>query len=149
MKIILTHEVASLGAPGDVVEVKDGYARNYLLPRHLATPWTKGGQKQVDAITKARAARAVQSLEQATSLKGNLESTVVRVPARAGGSGRLFGAVTTAEIADAVKAAGVGSIDRRTVQVATPIRTLGAHQVSVKLHPEVEATVKLDVVAAK
>ena len=149
MKIILTHEVATLGAPGDVVEVKDGYARNYLLPRHLATPWTKGGQKQVDAITKARATRAVQSLEQAKSLKGNLESSVVQVPARAGASGRLFGAVTTAEIADAVKASGAGSIDRRTVQVATPIRSLGAHQVSVKLHPEVEATVKLDVVAAK
>ena len=149
MKIILTHEVASLGAPGDVVEVKDGYARNYLLPRHLATPWTKGGQKQVDAITKARANRAVQSLEQAKSLKGNLESSVVQVPARAGASGRLFGAVTTAEIADAVKAAGVGTIDRRTVQVATPIRNLGAHQVGVKLHPEVEATVKLDVVTAR
>ncbi|GAB3493615.1 50S ribosomal protein L9 [Flexivirga sp.] len=149
MKIILTHEVASLGAPGDVVEVKDGYARNYLLPRHLATPWTKGGQKQVDAITKARATRAVKSLEQAQSLKGNLESSVVRLAARAGESGRLFGAVTTAEIAEAVKAAGAGEIDRRTVQVAQPIRNVGTHEVSVKLHPEVEATVTLDVVAAK
>ncbi|MBB2893720.1 50S ribosomal protein L9 [Flexivirga oryzae] len=149
MKIILTHEVAGLGAPGDVVEVKDGYARNYLLPRKLATPWTKGGQKQVDAITKARAARAVQSLEQAQSLKGNLESSVVTLSARAGQSGRLFGAVTTAEIADAVKAAGAGAIDRRTVQVAKPIRNVGNHEVSVRLHPEVEATVKLSVVAAK
>jgi len=149
MKIILTHEVAGLGAPGDVVEVKDGYARNYLLPRKLATPWTKGGQKQVDAITKARATRAVQSLEQAQSLKGNLESSVVTLSARAGESGRLFGAVTTAEIADAVKAAGAGEIDRRTVQVGKPIRNVGTHEVSVKLHPEVQATVKLSVVAAK
>jgi large subunit ribosomal protein L9 len=149
MKIILTHEVAGLGAPGDVVDVKDGYARNYLLPRKLATPWTKGGQKQVDAITKARATRAVKSLEQAQSLKGNLESSVVTLAARAGQSGRLFGAVTTAEIADAVKAAGAGEIDRRTVQVAHPIRSVGSHEVRVKLHPEVEATVKLAVVAAK
>jgi large subunit ribosomal protein L9 len=149
MKIILTHEVPGLGAPGDVVEVKDGYARNYLLPRKLATPWTKGGQKQVDAITKARATRAVKSLEQAQSLKGNLESSVVTLAARAGQSGRLFGAVTTAEIADAVKAAGAGEIDRRTVQVTKPIRSVGDHEVRVKLHPEVEATVKLAVVAAK
>ena len=149
MKIILTHEVAGLGAPGDVVDVKDGYARNYLLPRKLATPWTKGGQKQVDAITKARATRAVKSLEQAQSLKGNLESSVVTLAARAGQSGRLFGAVTTAEIADAVKAAGAGEIDRRTVQVAQPIRSVGSHEVRVRLHPEVEATVKLAVVAAK
>ncbi|GGB23130.1 50S ribosomal protein L9 [Flexivirga endophytica] len=149
MKIILTHEVATLGAPGDVVEVKDGYARNYLLPRHLATPWTKGGQKQVDAITQARANRAVQSLEHAQSLKGNLESSVISLSARAGASGRLFGAVTTAEIAEAVKAAGAGDIDRRTVQIAQPIRNLGNHEVSVKLHPEVEAKLKLDVVAAK
>ena len=148
MKIILTHEVAGLGAPGDVVEVKDGYARNYLLPRKLATPWTKGGQKQVDAITKARATRAVKSLEQAQSLKGNLESSVVQLSARAGASGRLFGAVTTAEIAAAVQAAGAGEIDRRTVQVAQPIRNVGTHEVSVRLHPEVEATVKLSVVAA-
>ena len=149
MKIILTHEVAGLGAPGDVVEVKDGYARNYLLPRKLATPWTKGGQKQVDAITKARAARAVQSLEHAQSLKGNLESSVVTLSARAGQSGRLFGAVTTAEIAEAVKDAGAGEIDRRTVQVAQPIRNVGNHEVRVKLHPEVEATLRLSVVAAK
>ncbi|NNG38485.1 50S ribosomal protein L9 [Flexivirga sp. ID2601S] len=149
MKIILTHEVPSLGAPGDVVDVKDGYARNYLLPRNLATPWTKGGQKQVDAITKARETRAVKSLEQAQSLKGNLESSVVRVPARAGESGRLFGAVTTAEIAEAVKEAGAGAIDRRTIHVSAPIRNVGSHEVQVRLHPEVEAVVKLDVVAAK
>ncbi|TWE10308.1 50S ribosomal protein L9 [Rudaeicoccus suwonensis] len=149
MKIILTHEVPSLGAPGDVVDVKDGYARNYLLPRNLATPWTKGGQKQVDAIIKARATRAVKSLEHAQSLKGTLEAKSVTVTARSGATGRLFGAVTTAEIADAVKEAGAGSIDRRTIQVATPIRSTGNHEVHVRLHPEVEATLKLDVVAAK
>lgn len=148
MKIILTHDVAGLGTPGDVVDVKDGYARNFLLPRKLATPWTRGGQKQVEAITKARETRAVKSLEQAQSLKGNLEASPVQLSARAGESGRLFGAVTTAEIAEAVAAAGAGSIDRRTVQVAAPIRSLGVHEVQVRLHPEVQASVQLNVVSA-
>lgn len=146
MKVILTHEVPKLGAPGDVVDVKDGYARNYLLPRSLATPWTKGGQKQVDAISRARETRAVKSLEEAQSVKGNLENAVVTVSARAGQGGRLYGAVTTADIAEAVSQAGVGTIDRRTVQVEQPIRSLGSAQVQVRLHPEVEATLQLNVV---
>ena len=149
MKVILTHEVSKLGTAGDVVDVKDGYARNYLLPRNLATPWTKGGQKQVEAISKARETRAVKTLEEAQSIKGNLEHAKVKVEARAGQSGRLFGAVTTAEIADAVKAAGAGDIDRRKVEIAQPIRSTGAYEVQVRLHPEVAATLKLDVVAAK
>ena len=149
MKIILTHEVSDLGAPGAVVDVKDGYARNYLLPSNLATPWTKGGQKQVDAITRARATRAVKSLDAAQSLKGNLEAKTVKLSARAGVSGRLFGAVTTGEIADVVKDAGAGLVDRRTIQVAAPIRSVGVHQVQVRLHSEVEATVTLNVVAVE
>lgn len=149
MKIILTHEVSGLGAAGDVVEVKDGYARNYLLPRNLALPWTKGGQKQVDAINRARQTRAVKSLEQAQSVKGTLENAKVTLAARAGANGRLFGGVTTAEIADAVKASGAGSIDRRTVEVASPIRTTGEHTVTVRLHPEVLANVTLNVVPSK
>ena len=149
MKIILTHEVSGLGVAGDVAEVKDGYARNYLLPRSLAMPWTRGGQKQVDAITKARATRAVKSLEDAQTLRGNLEAATVNLSARAGESGRLYGAVTTAEIADAVKEAGAGTIDRRTIQVTNPIRTTGAHEVTVRLHPDVQANLKLNVVPAK
>ena len=89
MKVILTHEVSDHGAAGDVVDVKDGYARNFLFRRGLATAWTKGGQKQVDAIAKGRATRAVKSLEEAQSIKGNLESKSVTVPAHAGqGGGR-------------------------------------------------------------
>lgn len=149
MKIILTHEVHGLGSAGDVVDVKDGYARNYLLPRSLATPWTKGGQKQVESITKAREVRAVKSLDDAKALKGSLENATVNLQARSGQSGRLFGAVTTAEIADAVKDAGAGNVDRRTIQVKQPIRSLGEHEVEVRLHPEVAATLKLNVVAAK
>ncbi len=147
MKVILTHEVSGLGAAGDVVDVKDGYARNFLFKRGLATAWTKGGQKQVDAIAKARESRAVKSLEEAQSIKGNLEANPVQVTAHAGTSGRLFGAVSTADIAAAVKDAGGPELDRRRIEVPTPIRTTGAHTALVRLHPEVQATVELDVVA--
>ena len=145
MKVILTHEVSKLGTAGDVVDVKPGYARNYLLRNNLATEWTKGGQKQVDAIQKAREIRAINSLEEAKSVKGNLEHTKIRLKARAGENGRLFGAVTTGEIAQAVKEAGLGDIDKRKVEIASPIRTVGDYTVSVRLHPEVQATLKLAV----
>ncbi|HET6969218.1 MAG TPA: 50S ribosomal protein L9 [Ornithinibacter sp.] len=147
MKVILTHEVSGLGAAGDVVDVKDGYARNFLFRRDLATAWTKGGQKQVDAIAKGREVRAVKSLEEAQSIKGNLEATPVTVAAHAGTGGRLFGAVSTADIASAVKAAGGPTLDKRTIEVPTPIKTTGSHTALIRLHPEVQASVELDVVA--
>ncbi|HET8598808.1 MAG TPA: 50S ribosomal protein L9 [Segeticoccus sp.] len=147
MKIILTHEVSGLGTAGDVVDVKDGYARNYLLPRSLATPWTKGGQKQVEAIQKARETRAVKSLEEAQQVKARLEGQSVTITVKAGQSGRLFGAVTTAEIADAVKASGGPDVDRRRIEVPTPIKTTGEHQAFVRVHPEVQAKLDLTVVA--
>jgi len=147
MKLILTHEVTGLGAPGDVVDVKDGYGRNFLMPRSLATPWTKGGQKQVDTIRKARSSREIATLEQAQSVKASLESRTVTLAAHAGTGGRLFGAVTTADVATAVKAAGGPELDRRKIELGQPIKTVGRHQVSVRLHPEVAATVTLEVVA--
>jgi large subunit ribosomal protein L9 len=147
MKVILTHEVSNLGTAGDVVDVKPGYARNFLFRRGLATAWTKGGQKQVEAIAKGREVRAVKSLEEAKSIKGNLESKAVTVVANAGGSGRLFGAVSTSDIADAVKAAGGPTLDRRKIEVTHPIKSVGSHQALVRLHPEVQATLTLDVVA--
>lgn len=147
MKVILTHEVSSLGTAGDVVDVKDGYARNYLFPRSLATAWTKGGQKQVDAIAKGREVREIKTLEEAQSIKGNLENKAVKVLAHAGQSGRLFGAVSTSDIAAAVKAAGGPDLDRRKIEITTPIKSVGSHQALVRLHPEVQATVTLDVIA--
>ena len=147
MKVILTHEVSSLGTAGDVVDVKDGYARNFLFRRGLATAWTKGGQKQVDAIAKGREVREVKTLEEAKSIKGNLENGTVKVVAHAGQSGRLFGAVSPADVADAVKAAGGPELDRRRIEIPTPIKSVGSHQATVRLHPEAQATVKLDVVA--
>ena len=116
MKVILTHEVSGLGTAGDVVDVKDGYARNFLFRRDLATAWTKGGQKQVDSIAKGREVREVKSLEEAKSIKGNLESKPVTVPAHAGKEGRLFGAVSSADIAAAVKAAIGTDLDKRKIE---------------------------------
>ncbi len=147
MKVILTHEVSTLGAPGDVVDVKPGYARNFLFRRGLATPWSAGAQKQIDLIAKGRESRAVKSLEEAQSIKGNLEAAAVRLTAHAGKEGRLFGAVSTADIAAAVKAAGGPELDRRKIELPTPIKSTGPHTALVRLHPEVQASLKLDVVA--
>ncbi|SMC64449.1 50S ribosomal protein L9 [Janibacter indicus] len=147
MKVILTHEVTGLGTAGDVVDVKPGYARNFLFRRGLATAWTKGAQKQVEAIAAGRAARAVKSLEEAQSIKGNLEAQQVTISAHAGDSGRLFGAVTSREVAEAVKAGGGPELDRRTIEIPTPIKSVGPAQALVHLHPEVQATVALEVVA--
>ena len=148
MKLILTAPVEKLGVAGDVVDVKRGYGRNFLLPRNFAIRWTKGGAKQVESIKAARDARAVHDLETATSIKGNLESSPINVPAQAGEGGRLFGAVTVTAIADALAQAGT-QVDKRRIEVGNPIKSLGSHTVSVRVHPEVVATVKLNVVASK
>jgi len=147
-KIILTHEVTGLGAPGDVVEVKDGYARNFLVPRGLAHAWTKNAEKQITSIRKARKAREIESLDDAKAIRDSLQSKTVTVSAKAGNGGRLFGAVTTSEIADAVKAAGAPAVDKRKVEVGQPIKALGDYTVQVRLHPEVTATISISVVAA-
>ncbi|MGL5830377.1 MAG: 50S ribosomal protein L9 [Angustibacter sp.] len=148
MKLILTSEVTGLGAPGDVVEVKDGYARNFLMPRSLGTPWTKGGQKQVEAIRKARASREIASLDQAQEIKAKIESRSITLAAQSGGSGRLFGAVTTGDVAAAVLASGGPQLDRRKIELGQPIKVVGSHTVTVRLHPEVSATLALEVVAS-
>ena len=147
-KIILTHEVTGLGAPGDIVEVKDGYARNYLIPRSLATPWTKGAEKDVSAIRRARKAREIATLDDAKAVRDSLQANPVTVSAKSGESGRLFGAVTTAEIAAAIKAAGAPAVDKRKIEVAQAIKSTGEYTVQVRLHPEVSAKVTVKVVAA-
>ena len=147
MKVILTHEVTGLGTAGDVVDVKDGYARNFLLRRGLATGWTKGVAKQVAAIQKGREVREIQSLDEAKGLRGQLEAKPVTVVAKAGRSGRLFGAVTQGDIADAVKAAGGPQLDRRKIELTTAIKSTGLYEALVRLHPEVQASVKLEIVA--
>ena len=142
MKLILTQEVDGLGAPGDVVEVKDGYGRNYLVPRGLAMRWTRGGEKTVESIKKARASRAVRDQDHAEQIKSKLEAQPVPVQVRAGAGGRLFGAVTTAEIAGALaEVSGEAGRQAHHRGRPSPIKSLGAHQVSIKLHDEVSADV--------
>ena len=148
MKLILTQEVAGLGAAGDVVEVKDGYGRNYLVPRGLALRWTRGAEKTVESIKNARASRAVRDHDHADEIKTKLESAPVNVKVRSGEGGRLFGAVTVSEIAGALADASGEQVDKRTIVVKNPIKSLGSHEVSVKLHDEVSATVALNVVPA-
>ena len=148
MKLILNQEVAGLGAPGDVVEVKDGYGRNYLVPRGFAQLWTKGADKQIATIRRAREVREVRDTAHATEIKTQLAGLSVKLPARSGDGGRLFGSITSADIVEAVTKAGGPKLDRRLVQLSAPIKSLGQHTVTVKVHPEVEATVTLDVVKA-
>ncbi|MEI4271620.1 50S ribosomal protein L9 [Klenkia sp. LSe6-5] len=147
-KLILTQEVTGLGSAGDTVEVKGGYARNYLLPRGLAIKATRGAEKQVAGLRRARAARDVATLDEAKQIAAQLGSLAVTVPAKAGNGGRLFGSITTADVVAAVTAAGGPSLDRRRVELPSSIKSTGAHTVTVRVHPEVSATLAIEVVAA-
>jgi len=149
MKIILTREVTGLGAPGDIVEVKNGYGRNYLLPQGYAITWTKGAEKQVVSIKRARDAREVRDLGHAGEIKKQLADLKVTLSVRAGAGGRLFGSVTPSEVASAVKSAGGPELDRRRLELPGHIKSTGNYEVSVKLHPEVTAKFAVTVVAAK
>jgi large subunit ribosomal protein L9 len=149
MKLILTQDVANLGAPGDVVEVKDGYGRNFLVPQGLAIVATKGAEKQVATIRRAREVREVRDLGSAKGIAGQLADLDVRLSARSGEGGRLFGSITASDVVDAVAQAGGPKLDRRMVTLSAPIKALGNHTATVKVHPEVEATLTVQVVAAK
>jgi large subunit ribosomal protein L9 len=149
MKLILTTDVPNLGAPGDLVEVKDGYGRNYLLPRRLAIVATRGAEKQVASIQRAQKARAIRDLGHAREVAAQLGELTVTVKAKAAGnSGRLFGSVTAADVVKAVQSAGGPALDRRTVDVPGQIKTTGTHQVTVRVHPEVTADLAVAVVAS-
>lgn len=147
-KLILTHDVDHLGAAGEVVEVKDGYARNYLVPRGLAAKWTKGAQKQIDQMAAARRKREIATIEDARIVRDTLQGAAfVTVSGKVGSNERLFGAISTADIADAAKKELGVTLDRRKIVVRTAIKSLGEHTVMVNLHPEVTATLKVRVTA--
>ena len=149
MKLILTADVPNLGGPGDLVEVKDGYGRNYLLPRSLAIVATRGAEKQVASIKRAQQARQIRDLGHAKEVAGQLGGLTVTVKAKAAGdSGRLFGSVTAADVVDAVRAAGGPALDRRAVEVPGQIKMVGKHAVTVRLHPEVTTELEVAVVAS-
>ena len=147
MKLILTQEVTGLGTSGDTAVVKGGYGRNYLLPRGLAIKATRGAEKQVESLRRARAAREVANLDDAKAVAGRLAGLTVRVPARAGEGGRLFGRVTTADVAAAVTAAGGPELDRRRIELPSSIKTTGQHNGTVRVHPEVSTQLSIEVVA--
>ena len=148
MRLILTQEVSGLGGPGDVVEVKDGYGRNYLVPRGVAIRWTRGAEKTVESIKSARSNRAVRGHDHAEEIRAKLEAAPVNVQVRAGESGRLFGAVTVTDIAGALAQVTGEDVDKRTIAIANPIKSLGNHEITVRLHEDVAATVSINVVPA-
>lgn len=145
MKLILTHDVDMLGKAGEVVEVKDGYGRNYLVPRGYAIKWTKGAQKQIDVIAEARRKRAIDSLETANDVREALAEATITVEKAAGENGRLFGAVTTKDIAAGIEAATGMKVDPRSITVEKPIKSVGSYTATAKLHEDITASVKLDV----
>jgi large subunit ribosomal protein L9 len=147
MKLILTREVAGLGLAGDVVDVADGYGRNFLVPRGAAILWTKGAEKQIAQIRRARGAREIRDLGHAREIKVQLESLSVTLGARAGGGGKLFGSITAGDVADAVREAGGPLLDRKRIQLPGHIKMTGSHTVTVELHPDVVASVPVTVTA--
>ena len=148
-KLILTQDVANLGHAGQVVEVKAGYARNYLIPRGYATAWTKGAQKQIDQMAAARRRHEIASIDDARAVRDTLQAALVEVSGKVGQSGRLFGAVSTADLAEAVKDAGGPAIDRRKIEVVPPIKSTGRHSATVRLHADVVAPIEVNVVARR
>src|SRR5690348_14459562 len=140
MKLILTREVQGLGLAGEIVEVADGYGRNFLIPRGAAISWTKGAEKQIAQIKRARDSRQVRDLSHAREIKGDLEKLSVSLSARAGKDGRLFGSITTGDVADAVKAAGGPLLDKKRIHLPGHIKSTGTHTVTVELHPDVVAS---------
>jgi large subunit ribosomal protein L9 len=148
MKLILTAPVEHLGVPGDVVEVKDGYGRNYLLPRSFAIKWTRGAGKQIEGIKRARDAREIRGTEHAMQVREQLEALQVSLPAQAAESGKLFGAITASDIVLAVKKAGGPALDKRSIDIVKPIKTTGAHTVGIKLTAGVVAHISVTVDAA-
>ncbi len=148
MKLILTRQVTGLGSPGDIAQVADGYGRNYLIPHGYAIRWSKGSEKQIATLRRARKAREIRDRGHALHIKDQLEPLSVTIPMRAGESGRLFGSVTAEDIVAGIHAVGGPEVDKRQIATTTPIKTVGSHQVVIQLHPEVPVTLNISVVPA-
>ncbi len=148
MKVVLTQEVRTLGAPGDVVEVADGYARNFLIPRRFAIAASKGALKQVEDLRRTRELREVRNVEQAQDIAKQLGALTIRVSAKAGEGGRLFGQITPTQVAAAITKAGGPKVDRKRLQFDAPIKSLGSHTVHLRVHADVEAAITIDVIKA-
>jgi large subunit ribosomal protein L9 len=147
MKVVLREDVDHLGHKGDLLEVADGYARNFLVPRGLAMKATKGVVAQANAMRRSRSARDARDQAAAEDVATRLGTATIKVSVRAGEGGKLFGSVTSSDVAEAVRAQTAVEVDRRTIDLPEPIKELGSAEVPVRLHPEVIATLHLEVVA--
>jgi len=147
MRIILQREVDKLGDPGDVVDVADGYARNYLIPHGLAAVASRGAVKHAERLRQTHEDRVRRTLTEAQAVAESLSATPVRVKARAGEDGRLFGSITVNDLAKELQARAGTALDRRQIHLAEPIRSVGTHEVTVHLRPDVDAKVTVEVVA--
>ena len=148
MKIILQREVEKLGVPGDLVDVADGYARNYLVPRGMAIPASKGAVRHAETLRRAHDDRVAKARKEAEALAQRIAGSPLRVKAKAGEGGRLFGSVTAADLAEELERQTGEKIDRRMIHLEEPIRSVGVHEVSIHLHPEVNAAVSVEIEAA-
>jgi large subunit ribosomal protein L9 len=145
MKIILQREVDKLGVPGDVVDVADGYARNFLVPRGLAVPASKGAVRHADSLKRAHGERVAKSRKEAEALAERISASPVKVKAKAGEGGKLFGSVTAADLAEELQRQSGEAIDRRMIHLDEPIRSVGVHEFRVRLHPEVDAEISVEI----
>lgn len=148
-KLILTHDVPNLGVAGDVVIVKDGYARNYLIPRHLGVRWTVGAQKEIDRVAALRRRKEIASVDDARAVRDQLQEVkFFPISKRASNTEALYGAVSSADVAASVKETTGVEVDRRRVVIEKAIKSLGDHFVTINLHPEVSARIKVRVLKA-
>ena len=145
MKVILQKEVAKLGAPGDVVSVADGYARNFLVPRGLAIQATKGAVRQADNLKRAHEERVAKARTEAEVVAARLEGTTLHLKHRSGGEGKLFGSITAQELAEELERQAGEPVDRKSIHLDEPIRSVGSHTVHIRLHPEVTTTVTVEI----
>jgi large subunit ribosomal protein L9 len=145
-EVLLLKPVDGLGAEGDQVKVRAGYARNFLLPQGMAVPLTVANRKQVEALKKARGLREAKELDGAQALAKQIEKAAIAIAVKTGEGGKLFGAVTTHDIHDKLVAAGI-TVDKRRIHLGQPIKTLGKHEVKIRLHPEVSVELSFDVVS--
>ena len=149
MKVILRADVPAVGRKGDVVDVAPGFARNHLVPKGLAIKASPGAVAQAAAMRRSRQLKDARDRESAEEIAARLNTATLRVPARAGPDGRLFGSVTTADVVTLVEAATSVQLDRRSVQLQEPIKSVGLHEVPVRLHAEVEVRLNVEVVTGE
>ncbi|MGH9226159.1 MAG: 50S ribosomal protein L9 [Acidimicrobiales bacterium] len=148
MKVILRSDVPNVGRKGDVLDVSDGYARNYLVPKGLALRATDGALAQAEGMRRARAVKEQRDRDDAEEVARRLTPVVIRIPARAGAEGRLFGSVTAADLAEAVQSQTGVTVDRRRINLEDPIKSLGTHEIALRLHSDVEVRLQVEVVTA-